>query len=363
MTKIIYCIDGLRSGGKERRLLALINQLLDYKDYKMELVVFNKDVHYKEALDWNIKIHFVEHHKLGKFAGFKQVYRIVNDVKPQIIHSWDTLSTLFSIPAAKLSGAKLITSMITDAPPSYKRLSVFGILSEICFYSADLILANSQAGIDAYGVSAKKSRVIHNGFDFRRTQRLTPKDEVRNKYGINYNYLVGMVASFSRNKDFETFLQAAHIVMENYPEIGFICTGDGLLRNELEKIYATHGIVFTGKQKDTESIMNLCDVGVLMSNNAQHGEGLSNSLLEFMALSKPVIASDNGGNRELVENGVTGTILSANDPTLLATCIINHFENPEQAHKMGLAAKKRVEHLFSIDTMVNNFTMVYAETI
>jgi glycosyltransferase involved in cell wall biosynthesis len=364
MPRILFCIDSLRVGGKERRLLALIKQLLDSSDYEMELIIFNKkNLHYKEVFEWNIKNHFVEHQKLGKFGALKKVYSIISDFNPHIVHSWDTISTLASIPAVKLLKIKLITSKITDAPPSYKSLSYFGILSEICFYFADLILANSQAGIDAYRVSSKKSRVIYNGFDFRRILQLNPKEELKKKYEINQNFLVGMVASFTSRKDFETFLQAAHIVRKKNSHIGFICTGDGVLREGLENKFSSEGIYFTGRLNDVESIMNLCDVGVLMSNNSTHGEGISNSLMEFMAQAKPVIASDNGGNTELIEHGTSGTILSENDPELWANTIIHHYENSEHYQQIGKNSRKRVKEVFSIDAMVAAFKNVYSESL
>jgi glycosyltransferase involved in cell wall biosynthesis len=363
MIKLLFCIDGLRAGGKERRLLSLVKQLLDSEDHQMEMIVFNEDVHYKEVFDWDIKIHFINHKRSSKLAVFMQVYRLAIVFKPDIIHSWDTLSTLYTIPTAMIRRTWLITSKITDAPVNYNKTTYYGFASELCFRFSNLILANSQAGIDAYGVSEKKSRVIYNGFDFNRIKNLLSIEEIKSNFGIEEDYLVGMVASFSINKDFKTLLEAAHIVRKKNSHIGFICTGDGVLREDLENKFSSEGIYFTGRLNDVESIMNLCNVGVLMSNNSTHGEGISNSLMEFMAQATPVIASDNGGNTELIEHGTSGTILSENDPELLAGTIIHHYENSEYYQQIGKNSRKRVEEVFSIDGMVAAFKNVYSESL
>ena len=364
MIKILFTIDGLRSGGKERRFLALLKQLTLLSKFQCELIIFNSDVHYKEVFDLDVNLHFLIRKRKKDFGVFGKVYKVCKDFQPDIIHCWDSLSTLYSIPSAKLCGKKLITSKISDAPINYKRLSSFGISSEICFRFSNLILSNSNAGIKAYRVSNKKAKVIYNGFDFNRIMNLPKKEDVRSNFNIKENNIVTMVASFSKNKNFESFLEAAKLITETKTDIAFVCVGDGILRAELELKYKSNkGIYFLGKQNNVESIMNISDIGILMTNNEIHGEGISNSLMEFMALGVPVIASNNGGNSELIENEISGIILSSNTPELLASTIINLLENTDSITKIGKEAQKRIQNKFLLDKMINSFIGIYQKIV
>lgn len=359
--KILFAIDGLRSGGKERRFLSLLKKLKFDMDFECEVIIFNNDVHYVEVFNLDLKIHFLIRSKSKDLSVFKKFYKIAKDFQPDIIHTWDTLSNLYAIPAAKILKAKLITGKITDAPPIYNKLSTFGILSELCFMTANLILANSNAGINAYDVRKDKSQVIYNGFDFNRISNLLSKQSTKDLLGIKEDLVVTMVASFSENKDFDTFLSAAVMIKSQTDSISIVCVGDGPQRMELEIFYKKYGVLFLGRRGDVENIMNASDIGVLMSNNNKHGEGISNSLMEFMALGKPVIASNNGGNTELILNNETGYVLQCNDPKTLSEAILDLARCSEKRLRMGLAAKDRIIKYFSIDRMVKEFKVIYKD--
>jgi glycosyltransferase involved in cell wall biosynthesis len=88
-------------------------------------------------------------------------------------------------------------------------------------------------------------------------------------------------------------------------------------------------------------------------------EGLSLTLLEYMAASKPVIASDVGGNREAIVDGVSGVIVPARDPQSLARAIDTVLSDAAAAHRMGVAARERFEELFTVNHMVVRTDALY----
>lgn len=360
MIKILYIVDGLRSGGKERRVLSLLKKLTSIQGYQLELILLNKEVHFKEVFDLKIKTHIVDRSELSYFSIFKKVLKIKRTFSPDVIHAWDTLSTLYAIPISKFNRVKLMTSKITDAPPHHKRLSSYGILSEICFQFSDFILANSRAGLLAYKVSNKKSRVIYNGFDFKRLQNLNPEAPLKRSIGVDKKFIVSMVASFSAKKDFKTFIKAAEEVLKRRDDIAFLCVGDGPQREKLQELHQKDTIIFLGKRDDVESLVNISDIGVLLSTD---GEGISNSLLEFMALGKPVIASNNNGNKELILHGKTGLILNSNDDKELADKLMNMLSDEKRSREMGANGEERVKNVFAIDRMVLEFKEVYKNVL
>src|SRR5688572_14383781 len=105
--------------------------------------------------------------------------------------------------------------------------------------------------------------------------------------------------------------------------------------------------------------MNSCSIGVLMTNVKNHAEGISNALMEFMALGKPVIATNFGGSIELIESGISGYLIEAFDVDQLTEKIEYLLANDEVRKEIGKAAHDRIKMSFSIDSMVNSFYSEY----
>ena len=109
--------------------------------------------------------------------------------------------------------------------------------------------------------------------------------------------------------------------------------------------------------------MNIFDIGVLLSNPDIHGEGISNSIMEYMALGKPVIASIGGGTSEIVLDGETGFLIEPKNPKQLAERIDYLLSNQTVAKKMGESGRKRIQQHFSLDKMVNETYNLYVNCL
>ena len=110
-------------------------------------------------------------------------------------------------------------------------------------------------------------------------------------------------------------------------------------------------------------MVNIFDIGVLCCKTIGHAEGISNAILEYMALEKPVIATNSGGNDEIVVHNHTGFIISPFNVDNLVSKIEFLLSNPEVRSKMGREGKKKVIREFSIDRLVNSFSKLYVECI
>ncbi len=146
-------------------------------------------------------------------------------------------------------------------------------------------------------------------------------------------------------------------MLENNSTVTFLCIGDGdyqlfydMVPSKFKKF-----ILFLGKQQNVESIMNICDIGVLTS----YGEGISNALLEFMALSKPVIATNLGGNPELIQDGYNGYLIEKSDEKSLVEKVNFFLRNPKRREEIGLNNKKKIQEKFNINKMSDSFITVY----
>jgi len=358
--KILFFINDLRSGGKERRLVELIKGLSNYPDYQMEIVITKEDVHYSDIYSLNIKIHYLLRKRGVKdLSLFYKFFKIAKNFKPDIIHVWENLVAIYAIPTKVLLGIPMINNQITNST----KQKGYSILSHrLTFPFSDKIIANTFAGIEAYKAPKKKSLVIYNGFDPKRIEDIESSNLIRKKFGINTRYVIGMVATFSDKKDFLTYIQAANKVLEKDRDVTFLCVGDGD-SDRFKRMVTEENIgkiLFLGKQSRVESIMNICDIGVLMTN-PKHGEGISNAILEFNALSKPVIASLGGGTSEIIENGVSGFLIKPKSTKELSDKIIYLLENEKERLSLGERAKEITVKKFSIVKMVNEFINVYKE--
>lgn len=356
--KVLFFIESLRAGGKERRILELLKGLKKFPDLEIALVLTRKEIHYQDVFSLGIPIHYVERKLLKKDPLlFFKFYRVAKKFKPDIIHVWGHMVAVYAVPTKWLLRVPLINNEITDSTPNQ-----FLIGKNIVFRASDRIIANAEAGLVAYGAPRSKSTVIYNGFNFDRIKSIENKESVRSKFGITSKYVVAMVASFLEYKDWTTYIKAAKSVVAKWDSVAFLCIGDGDDSAYKKMLVESEGeqILFLGKQNKVESIMNICDIGVLTTNVRYHGEGISNALMEFMALGKPVIATNYGGSVELIESNQSGYLIDAYSDEQLSGKIICLLENEQTRLELGANALKRIQNKFSIDGMVNRFYEEYA---
>ena len=358
--RILYIIESLGAGGKERRLVELIKGL--HKSHQIELILLDSDIHYLEIDKLNIKIYNLQR---NIFKDFKLLFRfnhIIKKFDPEIIHCWDNIAALHFGPICKIKKIPFINSMISSAPADLSFYSKTYLAYAISYGFSDIILSNSNAGLISFRTPKNKSKVIYNGFDMERLKIKRNKSEIKDEFKIVTNKVVGMTASFSKMKDYSTFVRAANIILTQRKDISFIAIGDGPNILEIKKMIKKENnqfFRFLGRQHDVESIVNIFDVGVLSTFT----EGISNSIMEYMALSKPVIATDCGGNKELIIDKETGFIVKLKNARQLAEKIIFLLDNPKEAKLMGEKGKKRIKKYFSISKMIKAILQLYKDQI
>jgi len=356
--KILFIIESLRRGGKERQLIELIKQLVG-RGYVITVVVFDSTFAYAEINGLNINI--LKKNGINLFKSIFKLFTIIKKTKPKIIHSWSALTTLLIYPAAKRYNVKLIDSI--RYAKSIKPLSKKWFISNLAFLLSDRVVANSNAGLKTHHkVYNRKYKVIYNGYECHKKLQLSDIVELKKKLGIKKKYVVGMVATFHPGKDYKSFIEAGKKILEERSDVCFMCIGEGLqkseLENSIEEKYRSF-FSFTGKRDDVESIIEIFDVGVLLSNINVSAEGISNALTEIMAARKPVIATNAGGNRELITNDKDGFLIDAFAVEQLANKIKLLIDNDNLRTEMGQLAREKIQHQFSVEKMVNSYLNTY----
>ena len=361
--RILFFTDTLGFGGKERRLLELIKYLQQSSNHTLALVLTEKEIYYEYVYEIGIPITTIER-KFSKLDPLPLIkfYKFCRTFKPDIIHAWGVMTTFYAIPAKLLGKTPLITSMIADVQGITKFFSLKSIFFKIdCFFS-DLILSNSKAGITAYKTNPQKSKVIWNGVHLERFQQEFNTKETRKNLGVTTNYMIVMVGSFWIYKDYDLLVDVVKEINNTRSDLTFVAVGDGINFERIkQRIKDEHvdNILLTGRRKDIEQIIAASDIGLLCT----YSEGISNAIIEYMALGKPVIATDTeGGSKEIITEGETGYCARRNVDEIIP--LINVLlDNSTLRRSMGIKGRDRIASHFSITRMGNDFENVYKEVL
>jgi glycosyltransferase involved in cell wall biosynthesis len=359
--KVMHIIDSLVSGGKERRLLEFLKAARRFPGLENCLIILSDTVHYADAATLGIPVIHIRRRSAKDMSVFAKLYRLCGQHQPDIIHSWESMCSIYAVPVAKLLGIKLINAMITNATritPGHPKW----IRSRLTFPFSDMIFANSRAGLNAYKAPRRKSVCIHNGFNFDRIREIEPAARTKRAHGIHAPRAIGMVASMDARKDWSGFIGAARHFLPGRKDLCFVAVGGGPMlahyRNLASAGDAADRISFLGRQTGVDSLIESFEIGLLLTRTC-HGEGISNAIMEYMAFAKPVIASTGGGTSEIVVDGETGFLVPAGNRDLLFRRIRELLDNRPLAEKMGRAGQRRIREKFSIEKMTHEIIAHY----
>lgn len=369
---VMFPINLLGPGGAEQQLLELVEGI--NKDRFKPIVV---PLYPGGILEPEIKeipgVELICLNRQGRydFSILFKVLRLLRQKRVDIIQPFLTPSTFFGLLPAVVNRTpvKIVTERCGVRLNTHLGNNLYRKAEDFFSRFADWIIPNSQAGrsyLIERGINPARIKVIYNGINLK---RLVPDPikvaQIRAHMRVPpEGMVVGITAGLSPAKDHATFFQAARIISQVMPEVRFSIVGDGLLRPSLIKQVNELGlssyVTFHGNQRDIGSYISAYNVACLCS--ADH-EGCSNALLEAMSLGKPVVATDIGGNRELVENGRTGLLVDVRNPEALANAILTYLREPDWARAMGQRSREMVLTKFSLERMVKNYQDLYEEAM
>lgn len=355
---VLMIIGSLGDGGKERQLLLLLKALKEHNHISTCLLVMNSGGEKEGEARLVVDDLVVLEGQIGinLFKPLRRMTQLIKQYEINIIHTWGSgLWDLMGVIAGRVSHIPVVHNGIRSAP---NRLNVYNQLTRFGAILADVAVANSAAGLESFKLANRpKSRVIHNGLDVSRFEGVQL---------VNAGQNLCMVANFREAKDQNSVILAMSEITLNFPNSKLFLVGHdyGTLKdcqNFVKKLNIADKVVFVTHCSHPEPIIGNCQIGILATNEAVHGEGISNALLEYMSLSKPVIASMNGGNAEVVVQNSTGFLVEPGTPEAISDKVKYLFENPEIAIKMGERGKEFVNEHFSLERMEKDYMRLYQE--
>ncbi len=171
--------------------------------------------------------------------------------------------------------------------------------------------------------------------------------------------VIGSITRMQEVKDPLTLARAFVLMRKRGVSARLVLVGDGALLGDVQQVVreadASRHVTFAGSREDVPELLQSFDVFALSSRV----EGISNTILEAMATGLPVVATEVGGNEELVEDGVTGTLVPPRDPEALAAALARYVSDGRLRREHGLLARARAEKEFGLDGMVARYLSVY----
>jgi L-malate glycosyltransferase len=355
--RILFCIDRLVRGGTELQLTGLIDRLDRdrYEPYLMTIrptdpALIPEDCEYVE----------LDVPKLFSVSGLQSLWwlsRFLRREKIQVVQTFFQDSTVFAGLASRIAGTPARIACFRDLAFWNSRKQALLLkwvypLMNGYIANADVVLNHFA---DNFGIDLRRGRVIRNGVN-------APEMPFQHHPGATEN--IGIVGNMTRPvKRTDIFIRAAAIVHRQYPDVHWHLVGDGHLRPELEQLSRELGVsermIFTGRIDDVTGYLGKLQVGVICSDS----EGLSNALLEYMFRGVAAIATEVGGNTELVEDGKTGLIVPPDNPEALAAALIQMIEQPQLRQAMAQAARNRVEKRYSWEHCLDEHDRIYKDLL
>lgn len=364
MLRVLYVTYSLEPAGAERLIYALATNL-DRERFIPLVCSLKHGGALVDALRENkVTVYLLNKRNTFDFATFRALKEIIRNEQIDIIHTHNFSANFWGrIAAMSVNTCRIIA---TEHSLSIRKGWLRKKIDRFLARYTDRIVSVSEAVrhslIDEEGIEPEKILSIHNGINIEKFRHLRNPESVREELGIDANApVVGIVGRLIPDKGHKYFLEAARAVQKKVPEVRFLVVGDGKLKGELEVYVHKFGlkgsVLFTGFRSDRIDIMNIFTIAILSSIR----EGLPITLLEYMALKKPIIVTKVGGMPEVIEDGISGIVIQKKNYHALTESIVKLLGDERLRIKYGNNAWKCVKNKYSEENMIRKTERLYEE--
>jgi glycosyltransferase involved in cell wall biosynthesis len=345
--QVLLTVNGLRSIGQRAALVAHPDgELRRRADEGLELIPIASRSEMDLSAAWRLA-------------------RVVKRLQPDVIHAHDPHGVAMASLALSLgSGAAasgrppaLLASRRVDFHLNGNSFSRWKHRQVDCFIAASNAI---RAMLVADGVPKEKTVTVHEGIDVDHVLAAPPVNVHETFFLPHQAPVVGNVGALVPHKGQRHLIEAAHLVVQELPDVRFIILGEGELREQLEHQVRAHRlekhVLLPGFRIDVLGCLKGFDLFVMSSVT----EGLGTSLLDAMACTKAIVASRTGGIPEVVEDEVNGVLVEARDHRALAAAIVRLIADNTTRQRMATTGFARVRERFTVERMVAETADVYA---
>ncbi|MDD5267756.1 MAG: glycosyltransferase [Methylococcales bacterium] len=359
---IMFLSRTLRRGGGAETQLAVLAKGLHSRGHQVTVAVFYGGGEFEEELI-EAGVNVVDLKKKGFWdvIGFMNNYfKLLKVIHPDVLHGYITIQNLLALLNRLYSSKTKIVWGLRDSNIGLGHIPlserIFFKLSCWLSHKTDLIISNSEAGKRFHankGYPVNLIEVVPNGIDTKKFQRqASGRQLLRQQWGVsNAQVLIGNVARLDRKKDHSTFFQACAVLLKEYPNVKIICAGQDSVRYRTEldilarELMLQDHLIWAGECSDMASVYSALDLEVSSSLY----EGLPNVVAEAMSCCVPVVATDVGDVR-LVLEGI-GICVPPGDPVALSEAMSMMLQR--DLSDVGRRGRERIVERYSVDKLIN----------
>lgn len=370
MKKILFIITKAETGGAQKVVYSLIKGL--YKDYNITLAYGQG----YDLINWvkpfNIKTVCIpelirEIKPLKDTIALKKLYKLIKTEKFDIVHCHSAKAGTLGRIAAKFCGVKKVVytvhgwgSSVNPYQSKFKTYVLSFIEIILSFFCTDIVCvskADEKIGTK-FKISGQKLCTIYNGITVNTVNEVK---NIREELNIlNDEMIIGTVARVAPQKNWKNSLKLIQYLKKQSIDVKFLWIGDGpefeKLKINIKKMKLENSFILLGNRNDVEEILENLDIFILLTN----WEGLPISIIEAMHKGLPIIASNVGGNKELVFNNKNGYLIQDNDNIeFIGNKVISILKDKELQKKLGLNSKKLADKYFSEKVMVEKYREIF----
>ena len=352
-------------------LLSLVQELVKTNKYSITVAFFKEEAQEARSLVPDFRalgVRVVDLNMKSRFDVFAllRLYLLMRQEQFGILHTHLFRADLFGLPIGKIAKIPALVSTVRNTENFFKN-SLISLGLQKSYQLTSRMIAISHAVkitlVEDIGIMSDEIQVIHYGIGRKGNLKNHQNTEIniRQKFNISDNVpLIGTVGRLASQKGHFYLIEGFAIIKQSFPNAKLFIVGhddEGLregLEKQILKLNLAEEVFITG-YLDGYSVINSLDVFVLPSL----WEGLGLVLLEAMASSKPIIASRVNAIPEIVEDNVTGLLVSPRDIEGLAHAICLLLNDPERAKQLGENGRKRLEQFFTLGRMVSQIMGIY----
>ncbi len=365
--KVIQTIHDLNIGGLQR-VACDIALNIDRNRFDVSVCALREGGSFeKELSEAGIKvIKLPSAHGGADYLSFWKLFKILKIERPHIIHTHNTQPLLDGVTAAML--ARVPVRIHTDHAREFPDKKRYMYAEWLLSHFTDKMIAVSEstkADLVKYEkINPDKIEVIHNGIDgdkyLNKIDVKKKKKELR--LDDRFSPVLGFVGRLSSEKGLTYLLKAIKLLTNDFNNILLIIAGEGELlddlKSETRELGIESNVSFLGPRHDISEILQLLDIFILPSER----EGLSLVLIEASAASLPIIATDVGGNRQVVGDGKNGFVVKPKDATSLYKAIREIIMNKNLQKEFAQYSFEMFKNNFTMEKMIKKYETIYQDS-
>lgn len=362
--RVMQLILGLQVGGLESMVVRLARSLDPQRFSSLVCCIDETGPLAEQLQQAGIEVVLLKRGQSGTDWGYpRRLAKLLRQQQVDVLHLHNPTALFYGAPAGRLAGVRPI--IYTEHGRDYSHSWKSRLINHILTRMVDrVVVLHERARHYMHaqeGAPLKRIVKVYNGIADPGEHSPSQRQRMRESLGLNDGVsAIGIVARLDPIKNLPVLIDAMQQLQQQNAPARLLIIGDGPLRDPLIRQVADNGLEATvqllGTRHDVPALLSALDLLVLPSSS----EGLSMTLIEGSAAGLPLVASDVGGNNELVDDGVNGLLVAAGDSQALATALQQLIDDPALAQRMGTASRQRYQQHFTASAMLSGYQSLYS---